>query len=228
MPDGTSAPRASEPPSSHGASAEENVRADDALLRRGQPAARVAVLSDRSLSVGAGVRPDVSYVLRARSEGRAIVRRGSGGTAVVHAPGDLAWSVVLPRSDPRVGRDFVRAYERLGAGVVRFLEEERLPARWTPAPGLSEGLCLLSGRGRVLSVHGRVVGGAAQHLAGPALLHHGILTRSLDRAALARWFDLPGPVLERLTSLEELGLVEPSEALAARLERALSRAVGTG
>ena len=200
----------------------DDVRADEDLLRRGSAAIRVAVLGDRALSVGAAARPSMEFLDRAQAEGWPIVRRDSGGSAVLHAPGDLAWTLIIPRADPRLGRDYVRRYDRFGNGVVRFLEAEGISSRWGEPPGLATTYCLLGARGSVLRVDGRILGGAAQHLSLRALLHHGILPRTLDRPALARLFGLSsGTGLDRLTSLEELGLREPSEVLAERLARAL-------
>ena len=91
------------------------------------------MLSDRAISVGVEVRRDVDYLARARDEGWTVVRRSTGGAAVVHAPGDIAWTLVLPRTDPRVGNDYARRYDRLGRAVVRFLEREGVDARWGEA-----------------------------------------------------------------------------------------------
>ena len=199
-----------------------NARADESLLRRGGPAGRVAVLADGALSVGMGVPADAPYLVRARAEGWAIVRRSSGGTAVAHGPGDLTWTIVLPRTDARVGNDYARKYDRLGRAIVRFLSSHGVTARWAPPPAVSDGYCLLGHRGSALWVEGRVLGGAAQHLSGQALLHHGVLPRAIDRTALGRLFELPDHGgLDRLTSLSEAGIRERSEALAVGLAVAL-------
>ena len=200
----------------------DDVRTDEVILRRGVPAVRVAVLSDRAVSYGVGVRADAPFLVRAVKEGVPTVRRATGGTGLLHAPGDLAWSVVLPRGDFRVGRDFVRAYARLGEGVVRFLAERRIPVRWQEPPGSDPEYCLLSARGLVLRHEEQVLGGAAQHLAGGALLHHGILPLELDRTLLRRIFGLSASAVKRLTSLRELGIEEASEPLAWRLAASLS------
>ena len=198
------------------------------ILRRAVPAVRVAVLTDRAVSFGVGVHGDASYLLRAATAGIPTVRRTTGGTGLLHAPGDLAWSVVLPRSDPRVGPDYVHAYARLGAGVVRFLADRGATLAWTDPPGSDPDYCLLSARGSVLSLETKVLGGAAQHLAGGALLHHGILPLELDRPLLRTLFGLPTKSLERLTSLRELGVEGTSDALAWKLAASLSDALMQG
>jgi lipoate-protein ligase A len=201
----------------------ENVRADEELLRTAVVGARVAVLGDITVSVGVGVAPSEAYLGRARTAGCPVVRRTTGGSGLLHAPGDLAWTVVLPRQDPRVGPSYVNAYPRLGTGVMRFLETAGVHARWIPASGVSSSYCTLSPRGYVLTVGDHVLGGAAQHVTQNALLHHGILPRTLDRPLIGRIFDLPitGGV-GRLTCLEDLGLRERAERQAEALARALA------
>ncbi len=130
--------------------------------------------------------------------------------------------MVVPREDPKVGRDFVRAYARLGDGVVRFLRSHHVSAEWTAPPNLSAGYCVLSGRGEVLAVGPRALGGAAQHLSRTALLHQGMIPLEVDRGRIAELFDLPAAMLsERLTGLRELGVRDPPAALAQELAREL-------
>jgi lipoate-protein ligase A len=207
-------------------SAEENLRRDASLLGVAQPATRVAVLSDVSLSLGVGRRPDTPAAVRALRQGIAVLQRSTGGSAVLTGPGDLAWSVVLPRTDPRVGRDYVRAYDRFGAPLVGFVRMFGLEATWKIGPSTAPEICLLSGRGQVLSVEGRIIGGAAQHRSVTALLHHGFLARRIDRGLLGRVFDVPPESLESLGSLEEVGVGAGSETLASRLEALLQSAFG--
>ena len=200
----------------------EDVRTDEAILRRGVPAVRVAVLDDRAVSYGVGVRAAAPFLGRSAKEGVPAVRRTTGGTGLLHAPGDLAWSVVLPRGDPRVGRDFVRAYARLGEGVVRFLAERGVPARWQDPPGSEPDYCFLSARGLVLKHGEKVLGGAAQHLTSGTLLHHGVLPLELDRPLLRRIFRLSATAADQLTCLRELGIREESEPLAWKLAAKLA------
>ncbi len=205
-----------------------NSAADVTLLRAGSVAFRVAILADRAVSVGSGVEESAPYLGRARAAGLSVVRRSSGGTGVLHAPGDLAWSIVLPRGHPLAGRDFVRAYPRLGEGVVRWLSDLGVSAAWTGPLGRSTDYCLLSARGHVLSVGERVLGGAAQHLSGSSLLHHGILPLEVDRTAVTRLFGLDEDgTTDRLTSLRELGIRGSPRRLAEGLAAAIARQLGT-
>lgn len=206
----------------------ENVHTDEVILRRAVPAVRAAVLTDRAVSCGVGVNPSAPFLGRAAAAGIPAVRRTTGGTGLLHGPGDLAWSVVLPRTDPRVGRDYVRAYPRLGAGIVDFLSERAVVAGWVGPPGTDPDYCLLSARGSVLAIGDKILGGAAQHLAGGALLHHGIIPVELDRLVLRRVFGLSARSLDRLTSLRELGIRTPPEELAWKLAARLSDSLARG
>jgi lipoate-protein ligase A len=200
-----------------------NFLEDERQLRDGVAGVRAAVLSDRSLSIGVAVRGEPDYVRRGRDAGLPIVRRSSGGSGVLHLRGDLVWSVVLPRSDPRVGRDYARAYGRLGRGVLRFFRDRGVAATWAPAPGLVEEYCVLSSRGEVLTVGAGVLGGAAQHATARALLHQGMIARRVDADLIERVFGVVAPDLRsRLIGTEDLGIVETPEALAAALRDALA------
>ena len=205
----------------------DDTATDDTLLALGASAVHVAVLSDRAVSVGVGVPPSAPYLDRARAEGYSIVRRSSGGTGVLHAPGDLAWSIVLPRGHRLVGRDYLRAFDRLGRGVVDCLADHGVITTWVPAPGLSEEYCLLGHRGQVLATSVGIVGGAAQHATRTALLHHGTLTVRIDRPTVERIFDLgAASAVRRLSSLAEAGLLLPLEELVPALVESLVREVG--
>ncbi len=230
MPSPPQDPREEAPnPSDRGElSAAENFAEDERCLEEGAPAARAAALGDRSLSVGVATRADFAPAERARAASLPVLRRSTGGSGVLHLPGDLVWSVVLPRSDPRAGRDFVQAYDRLGRGVVRFLRSQGLDARWIPSPPLAPDYCVLSGRGEVVAVGEGVLGGAAQHATQRALLHQGMLARRVDPEALDAIFALPAYTRERLVGLEELGITAPAPRLARELEAAVREELGLG
>ena len=205
----------------------EEFELQEALLRRGEATVRVGILRDRGLSFGVGVHPQAAYLLRARALGVRTFPRGTGGTGVLHLQDDLVWAVVLPRSDPRVGRDFSRAYGRLGSAVVTGLSAFGLRGQWVGAPGLVEDYCPLSSRGEVLVAGGKVLGGAAQHVTSSALLHHGSVSWNIDRPEVDRLFDLPpGGPSQRLGGVAELGGVPDPTALAEAVAAALLERFG--
>ncbi len=201
--------------------------ADEDLLRQAIPSARATSISAVSVSVGVATPSSAAFVRRIQADGGAVAYRHTGGSGVLHLPGDLVWSVVLPRSDPRVGRDFTRAFGRLGEGAVRFLARRSLGGSWSPSPALAPDYCVLSGRGQVLTVNDRVLGGAAQHATPRALLHHGTIAGRIEPDRLRRWFGIEEPsTIDRLTGLEELGVRDPPERLAAELEEELRASLG--
>ena len=208
-------------------SLEGAIARDERLLRTGAPAVRVAVLREAGVSFGVGTPKDGAAEANARRLGLPTVRRSTGGTGILHLPGDLIWSVVLPRSDPLVGPDFSSAYGRLGAGLVLFLADRSLDARWSEPEALSDEFCLLGRRGRALTVDGRVLGGAAQHVTASALLHHGVVGGTLDRGLIERVFSLPAEITaSRLTALTELGISDAPDSLADDLGRVLAASIG--
>ena len=183
----------------------ENIARDQAALAAAQPEVRVARLSAAALSLGVGQSPNAPAARRARALGLPVVRRNTGGTGVLLGDGDIVWSVVLPREDPRVGRDFVTAYARFGSGIVRTLASFGVEAAWGPALGLSEEFCFLGSRGSALVSQGKVLGGAAQHATRQAILHHGVVPLTLDRRRLEALFGLAPAISEpTLTSLFEV------------------------
>jgi lipoate-protein ligase A len=178
-----------------GIAAEEFLAQEEALFREARPVVRAALFRDRSISVG--VRTEISPELRrlAASHGLPILRRATGGSGLLHLPGDLVWSLLLPRDDPLAGRDFVRAYGRLGAPLVAALRSSGVPASWTPALALSDLFCLFGAHGEVLTADGRALGGAAQHASARVLLHHGVVGATVDRELLGELFSVERALL---------------------------------
>ncbi|HZY70031.1 MAG TPA: hypothetical protein VFF67_03525 [Thermoplasmata archaeon] len=203
--------------------AREHQEREAALVAEARASARVGTASDTVASAGVGVPSNAESLRRAVADGIPTVHRRSGGTVVLVRPGDILWSIVIPR-DPRAPLSRgLHAYADLGRGVTQALEKHGVDAAWTNSPAISDEYCLLGFRGFALSTGGRVIGGAAQHLTGRALLHHGIILRSVDRAQLGRLFRLPEAELERsVASLGELGVTEEHGAVEAAILRRLA------
>ena len=166
-------------------------------LQAGEPAVLAGRMRGPAVSVGVSERIRPELEAECRKLDLPLLRRSTGGTGVLHHRGDLVWSLVLPRTHPAVGPDFVRAYERLGGPVRDALRSSGIEAAWTGPLARSDRFCLLGPRGQVLTVGGRALGGAAQHATGRALLHHGIVVERPARPLLAALFGVPPEVLER-------------------------------
>jgi lipoate-protein ligase A len=207
-----------------GAEMKDYLEQDEAALRSGMFRCRAAALLDRSVTLGVAQPFDSGPAKRARELGIPAYLRTSGGTGLLHLPGDVVWSLVIPRNDPIFGRRFATDYDRWGSGVVAVLKEQGIHAQWTGPPDLSDEYCLLGRRGKVLSVDGRVLGGAAQHLTAHALLHHGVI--GFDRAPdlISRLFRVDEEVAEgRLIGVRELRPALSSAELCERLLEHLGR-----
>jgi lipoate-protein ligase A len=208
---------------------EENIRRDGAALALGRPHVRVARISAPALSIGVGQASNVASARRARALGLPVLRRTTGGTGVLLGDGDVLWSIVLPRDDPRIGRDFVQAYGRLGLGVVHTLASFGVEAEWGPALGLSEEFCFLGSRGCALTSGGKALGGAAQHATRTAVLHHGVVPLTLDRQRMEAVFGLAPAFSEpKLTTLVELVPSVNPISFAARLGDMIVDALESG
>lgn len=196
----------------------ENEARDLRDLAAARPNVRVARIDSPALSLGVGQPLSTATARRARALGLPVFRRSTGGSGVLLGEGDVVWSIVLPRDDPRVGRDFVHAYARFGSGVVRTLASFGVEAEWGPALGFSEEFCFLGSRGCALTNQGRALGGAAQHATRSAILHHGILPLTIDRQRLEAVFALAPAYSEpKLTTLMEVVPAVNPISFAARL-----------
>ncbi len=200
--------------------------ADDArFVREGRPGAWAGCLKDAAVSIGIAHRPPTEWFRRCAAEGLPVLRRETGGSALLHLPGDLAWSLVFARRPGALPPRFAESYAPLGAPVVEALARSGTTAAWTAPLCLSDQFCLFGRRGMVLSTGDRALGGAAQHLTRDALLHHGVVGASLDRPRLSRLFDVePRLIAERLTALDELAGAPPAE----RVGRAFLEAAARG
>jgi lipoate-protein ligase A len=146
----------------------ESAAGPEALLVWESPA-RVVVLG-RSGVVSRDVEADACA-----ADGVAIVRRDSGGGAVVLGPGCLNYSLVLSLERRPQLRDVRASYRQILGWLVRSLA----------VPGLE-----IRG-GSDLAIAGRKVSGNAQRRGARALLHHGTLLYAFDARAAERYLKEP-------------------------------------
>ena len=92
--------------------------------RRRRTVALCSVLGPRAIVLGSTQAADVVDTRCATAEGVDVVRRSSGGGAVMVAPGAQVWmDVWIPRGDPLWDDDVIRSSRWLGEAWARALEE---------------------------------------------------------------------------------------------------------
>lgn len=210
-----------------------DLAAEQALLARvaaGGPATLFAYGWTRPVAVlGRGQDAATLDVAAAARLGVPIVRRASGGTAVVHQ-GDLALSLVLPDAHPwarPIAGLYARFLDALSDGLVAsgLPRPERPPApprAASPAP--RSPICFEGNAGDTLAFDGRKAVGCAQARRRGAVLVHGMLLLGLDADLQAAVFGVaPARILGAMAPLP---VDAPRDALARHLADALADALG--
>ncbi len=176
------------------------------------------------LSLGRRQRLDARRAAACAQAGVGVVRRASGGGAVLHGA-DLTYAIAAPVELFPAG---LRAsYELLAGVLVDVLgrlgaDVSRQP---TPAPAAS-GVgfdCFAERAGDEIHIAGRKLVGSAQRRTGGGLLQHGSIRLSPDPPEVAR---SAGVDPRHSTSLAELGVEVPREEVEGQLATALAERLG--
>jgi lipoyl(octanoyl) transferase len=147
----------------------------------------------RWLSIGMAESIADVDVLACRATGTGIVRRPSGGTAVLHVD-HLAWSLTLPDGHPLAPGDIVRSYAQQAEIILAALRALGVAARGaTPAEAkapLPDPVLAIACFGG-LAPHEIVAGTRPRKLVGwgqvrrrGVVMHHATLPRRFDSSAL--------------------------------------------
>jgi len=132
-------------------------------------------VSRPTLVLGSAQRDDAVDWDRAARRGVEVVRRRSGGSAVLVEPGSAVWvDVTIPAGDALWDHDVGRAFHWLGAAWAEVLVAGGLPAAWYDGPmrrgAWSDKVCFAGlGPGEV-TVDGRKVVGLSQRRTREAVL----------------------------------------------------------
>jgi len=220
------------------ASGATNMAIDEAILQAVAaglvlPTLRLYAWEPGCLSLGRA-QPWTDVDLPAlRSAGFDLVRRPTGGKAILHVD-ELTYSVSAPQALPQVAGSIVESYRRLSAGLVRGLErlgmaglvaDRRAENRHPAGP-----VCFEVPADYEITVGGQKLVGSAQMRTGDVVLQHGALPLWGDIARVcALLVARPDPAHVRAratTMVEALGRPvtwdEVAEALAAGLAEALN------
>src|SRR5438477_1903797 len=186
----------------------ENMARDEAMLAEGVPVARLYGWRPACVSLGrAQTEADVDLDA-ARTWGLDVVRRPTGGGAILHNETEVTYAIVLPLDHPGLPRDISGSFAFLSAGVVSALRHLGLPAEIETVPdNTRETLCYVRKQGTNVMVNGRKISGGAQRRSDRAVLQHGTVIVQRDEQRMATLFRTPlADITSRVTSLEEEGL----------------------
>jgi lipoyl(octanoyl) transferase len=176
-----------------------NMALDEAILdavAAGQvlPTVRFYQWNPPSLSLGKRQPLDGVDVARCRADGVDVVRRPTGGLAILHTD-EWTYSVVAPQDDPRTVGPMLDAYRRLSAALVAGLERLGAHAEMHPVNPLGaqnlSAACFEVPSAYEITVGGMKLMGSAQTRPSGRMLQHGSLPLHGDIARVAEylWYD---------------------------------------
>lgn len=173
-----------------------NMAVDEAILEgvdRGSspPTIRVYAWRPPTVSIGHSQKASVELDLEVCGRrGFGVVRRPTGGRAVLHA-GELTYSVVGRSGEPPLGGTIAESYEAIADGLLLGLEQLGVCAELAAvatAPrsrGDVAPPCFVSAGRFEIVVAGRKLIGSAQRRLGSAVLQHGSLLTDETHVQLA-------------------------------------------
>lgn len=203
-----------------------NMALDEAITRcvgsgSSPPTLRLYGWWPRAVSIGYFQEvQDVVDVEFCKNNGIEIVRRITGGGAVIHTEGELTYSFVVKDDESLVSKDVEKSYVEICSPIVEALRSYGIDARFRPINDIEVG--------------GRKISGNAQTRRFGAVLQHGTILISLDFNLLkALKVDVEKmkdksvkEMSKRVTTLKELGLDLSREELSEKLIEEFGRRFG--
>lgn len=203
-----------------------NMGVDEALLA--SAASGVATLRLYSwrgawLSLGYAQDLEADQVARCRRAGVGLVRRATGGRAVLHGR-DLTYAVAAPEG--WLPRGLRGSYDLVAAALLDALRKLGLDAvrspRGSEAPGRGVFDCFAAPAADEICVAGRKLAGSAQRRTGGVVLQHGSIRMAPDSRFVTRALGLTEAAA---TSLEEQGCRASEAELRAACRSAFASAL---
>ncbi|MDO8672555.1 MAG: biotin/lipoate A/B protein ligase family protein [Dehalococcoidia bacterium] len=119
-----------------------------------------------------------------RAEGIDVVRRPTGGRAVLHDD-ELTYSLIAMEQEPRIAGGVTESYRKISAGILAGLTRLSVVADMAPGRGgqhdhLHSAACFDSASSYEVTVGGKKLVGSAQVRRGGVVLQHGSLLLSFD------------------------------------------------
>ncbi|MGH2485532.1 MAG: lipoate--protein ligase family protein [Ktedonobacterales bacterium] len=227
-----------------------NMALDEVLMERvaaaaSPPTLRFYMWDPPCLSLGKRQPLNGVALDRCRADGVSVVRRVTGGWAILHTD-ELTYSIAVRPDDPRADGAILDAYRKLSQGLVVGLSLLGAPAVMNPvALGGTQNLsaaCFEVPSAYEITVGQRKLIGSAQTRPAGRVLQHGSLPLTGDIARVTEylWFEsadaraeLRDHLRERATTLSEalgrpVAFAEAAEAMASGFATALSLDLAPG
>jgi lipoate-protein ligase A len=189
-----------------------NMAIDEAILEaiakgNSPPTLRVYGWEPACLSLGFRQSYDIVNVDFCRDAGWEIVRRPTGGRAILHID-ELTYSVCAPAVEPRVRGSVLESYQRLSKALLAGLNLMGLsPARAEPDPqsdSKDSPACFDEPSDYEITIDGRKLIGSAQMRKKGAVLQHGSIPLSGDLARIVTALHFDG-LEDQQALVEHLG-----------------------
>jgi lipoate-protein ligase A len=183
-------------PAAHGA---WNMAVDESVLehvgrRESLPTLRLYAWQPPCLSLGyAQPFADVDSA-RLRERGWELVRRPTGGRAILHTD-ELTYSVVSPPGEPRLAGSVLESYNRLAAALLAALRDLGLPVEMETGKAGDNGsinpVCFEVPSAYEITVGGKKLIGSAQARRKEGVLQHGSLPLTGDLTRITQALAFP-------------------------------------
>jgi lipoate-protein ligase A len=148
-------------------------------------------------------------VQRLNARGWEVVRRPTGGRAILHTD-ELTYSIIAPIEEPRVAGSLLESYNRLARGLLKAVKALGLPVEikedFHSTSEKPNPVCFEVPSAYEITVHGKKLIGSAQARRKEGVLQHGSLPLTGD---LAR-------ITEVLSFADEFARRDAAERLLAR------------
>jgi len=191
-----------------------NMALDEALLqvrlaRPTRPTLRFFAWAPPAISLGYGQALDGRIDLgAARDLGLGLVRRPTGGSAILHEGPDLevTYSVVAAAGDFVGADELLSTYRWIGTALAQGLRRLGAPVDMVPVqpsdPASMPAFCFARTGSYELELDGKKVVGSAQRRQGSAFLQHGSIMLGAAPDRLRRVFPAEADPLRGMTTLE--------------------------
>jgi lipoyl(octanoyl) transferase len=187
----------------------ENMAKDESILAEvgsGQspPTIRLYHWSPPCLSLGYAQKTDDIDIQRLTNFGWDMVRRLTGGRAVLHMD-ELTYSVTLPIHDPLASGNVIESYRRISQGLIAGLKILGIETQANPQEkrqGPHSAVCFETPSHYEITVNGRKLIGSAQARRKDAILQHGSLPLSGDIARICEVLKYPDENSRELAKMQ--------------------------